>query len=214
MRKKPKKPKLAKPILFLLEDSQELAAQVECLAKRLGWRVLAARSLKQAKEEARKACRNGAPAITAAMLDLMIPAPEQDLIEINDLLAKRGIEGEKLTKRGPKNETSLLEKRVANARMDKIDEQIMKRILDDGGIEFLRSNEGKTLLARGCVALAIFTARRIDSVPKRGDETIGAAVREALGREPDAWFDKPVSPLDLEQWLEEVKEQGANGVEE
>ncbi len=191
-----------KPTLFLLEDNAKLAKDVTKLAQRIGYDVISARSL----EEAQRHCESHSTTITVSLIDLMLPKTDEILGEVDDLLERRVKAGEKLTKRPRRGESDSEEKQRANDDMDGIDKQIRERIVDDAGIQFIQSDCGKKMLRRNGVTVAIFTARRADHVngPQGGDGTLEAAVQNALEREPDVWFEKPVSPIDLEQWLEDL----------
>jgi hypothetical protein len=49
--------------------------------------------------------------------------------------------------------------------------------------------------------VAVFSARREGTKTPNERQELMAAVNKALGREPEAWFDKPIDALELESWL-------------
>lgn len=186
-----------KPTLFLLEDSKDLFDRVIRLAKRMGWQVIAARSL----EEAKQICSDNAARVDVALIDLMVPSSEKELTKVDAFLKQRSDQGDIKTNR----KSSLEEKLNADAQMDIIDKQIMSLILDDGGIQFLKFASDKNLFDNARISVAVFTARRSDKEMTPSLEKLESAVKAALGQPPHMWFDKPVNPLDLEAWLDEQK---------
>jgi CheY-like chemotaxis protein len=210
---------MPQPTVFLLEDNRSLADKLGRMATRLGWRVVRARSL----EEACRVCADPALKFDAALIDLMIPETDADLEAVDRLLDERNEKSIIVASRtatGP-------EKEMAGLRIDAIDREIARLIVDDGGIRFLSSPEGHRLLPRPGPGVAVFSARlqktSDDSAPpppprpgpavavfsarREGTKTpnerqeLMAAVNKALGREPEAWFDKPIDALELESWL-------------
>jgi CheY-like chemotaxis protein len=189
---------IKQPVLFLLEDNAHLTNQVTRLAARMGFQVFSARSLKEATALFEKRRSE----IDALMIDLMVPQDAEDLTLVDKLLTKREAASKIITSRTSTDD----EKKEADSHIDGIDAGIQKLILDDGGIQFLRTDGlGKTLDNR--VVVAIFTARRGDVIanPAEGKETVKAAVNSAMGRDPNNWFEKPIPPDDLEIWLEDIK---------
>jgi hypothetical protein len=187
------------PTLFLLEDSLDLTSKLSRIATRLGWTVIAARSLAQAE----KLCAETTLYVDAMMLDLMVPETDECLTEVDRLLDERAQLGETLTKRGQRHdEIEALHRKEAELRINQIDQQIMENIIDDAGIRFLRTPHGMKIFCNRSIAVAIFTARREESFSDNTNETLRSAVSRALGREPEIWFEKPVPPRELEDWLE------------
>ena len=190
---------MSDPKLFLLEDSQDLRDGVIRLADRLRWQVISAKSI----QEAETICSGDNLQIDVALIDLMLPRTDDDLTELNKRLQQREIQNGKLIVKGASQEDKL----EALARLDAIDNVIMELIADEGGIEFLNTECWKKQFRDKQIPVAIFTARRADLESKMAQEKLKDRVSNALGQTLVTWFEKPVDPLDLEDWLKEQKKQ-------
>src|SRR4051794_24734189 len=129
---------MSKPVLFLLEDNRSLVDRLVRMAKRLGWEVITARSLQAARE----ACQKTPDLkVETALIDLMIPATNAELARADELLGLRNAKSAAATDRA----ATANDREVAIGEIDRIDRQIEELILDDGGIRFIDSDEGRRL---------------------------------------------------------------------
>lgn len=191
--------KKTKPKLFLLDDSSDLVAQVSRIADRLGWEIHCAHSV----EGAVKLAKRVGGKVDVALIDLMIPETENELECVNKLLEQRNKESRIITQRGQKAGSDEQGRQAARLKLDVIDKSIMELIADDGGVRFLNKNNGGNFFSKPGVKVAIFSARRPDLPMEGNGKTLKAFVADALGKDPEEWFEKPVSPFDFEQWLAE-----------
>lgn len=183
----------SEPAFFLLDDSLTLQAMISLMAKRFGWSLLSARSV----EDAQKMCGRDNFFVRAAMIDLMIPQKNAFLKDIDALIAKGDVLRGEITRRGATAEERL-EKEL---RLDAIDAQLQQLVDDEGGISFLSSEEGQKLCNFPVIKIAIFSSRRPDFVLTGKTIDLQTCVSNAVGRPADEWFEKPVPPVDLEEWL-------------
>ena len=195
------------PVLFLLEDSLPLANMVCRIANRLGWTVVCARSLEEATEK----CSDGGLRVDAALIDLMIPETKIDLRKVDDLLAQRN-EQSMIVSRSTKKSDLSPDKQNAIARLDILDKEIAKFIAVEGGVKFLHSDEAKSVLPKDKTTVAFFSARRQSTKTATEREQLIETVKDALGRDPAMWFDKPICSLDLEDWLAKCLAESINPI--
>ncbi len=167
------------PLLFVLEDDVDLAAELDRLGTGAGWRVRVVGSV----EKALLVARGEAKAIRLALIDLMVPLYEEDLVLSRKMHMRRrrlvASMGECLDRVGRSDLSAKRTKLVG------IDHSLSELIVEDGGLLFLEEVAGRGWLDSW--KYAIFSAT--DSV-KRERELEQRGVRkcgEYLG-----WIPKPV----------------------
>ena len=121
------------PLLLLLEDDDYCAKEYEKVAKDLGWEVVKARHLKGVEALAKK--RKGQ--IRFAVVDLMIPANQKNLEDVELWLTKKEEVRKRRTTRANPTKLDANELRTAFKELDRIEQELRKLILLDGGIQFL-----------------------------------------------------------------------------
>lgn len=192
------------PNLFLLDDSKEIQGAVVSMAKRCEWDVVPARCLSEA-EEIWKHKPDFLP--DAAMIDLMIPRLKVDLDRVDSLLEQR-IQHSLLLTRRARTDDDKTKHENSKMLLEQIDKQIMPLICDDGGIQFLGSHTGKRVANLLGPKLAIFSARRPNTVPTGKDDDLRTMVSIEINRTDFEWFEKPVPIPDLEDWLTKIASKG------
>lgn len=190
-----------KPQLFALDDSIEMQDMIRGAAQRVGWEVVPARSL----EEARACCAKNGGNYDGALIDLMIPLTNANLEKVDPLLERRNTLSLEITKRA-RTDDDIQRRDAAKRELDDIDRLIMPLVADDGGIQFLQSETGKALAERVGGKLAIFSARRPNVKLGGNGDTLIDQCKSAIDRTEVEWFEKPVRVLDLEVWLREIIE--------
>jgi len=182
--------------IFLLDDSKEMQSMLSELVQSVGGRLLTARS----RDEAMLLVRTHHTEIHVAIIDLMIPIDDDSVREVDRLMDTRNSLCMDVTARGMSPEIANRREK-AKIELDSIDKQIVELTDFDGGIDFLESAEGRELVQVIGDRLAIFSARRSDIPVNGSDETLRATVSRILGKEPVPWFEKPVYPEELLEWL-------------
>lgn len=193
---------MSKPKLFLLDDSREMQETVASVAERCGWEVVPARCLEGAKTKVKESGFR----VDAALIDLMIPLNDQNLITIDKLLEERNTLCEMMVKiRRSKTPQDIQKQQDAKMTLEQLDQRIMPLVIDDGGIQFLKAEEGKKLIQQVGNCLGIFSARRPDVISEGQSLTLCETIKGVLNSKDLEWFEKPVPILDLEAWLDELR---------
>ena len=179
------------PTLFVLEDSEELLADVLEVAKQQNWRTISSNCIDTAISE--MAACSGA-GINAMLLDIMLPKSLVGFNQVTTLSNERVEKSLALAScRNPEARNSIL------TELRRLDKEIRTHIVLDGGVRFLEEVSAKGLL-KAYTKVAMFSALRPDAASD-DNTTYGSRVRQALGTVESKWFQKPVDPMEIEDWL-------------
>jgi len=187
--------------VFLLDDSKEMQSMISELVESVGGTLLTARS----RDEAIVLMRTPHTEIHGAIVDLMIPIDENRVQEVDRLMVARNSLCMDITARGSSAEIASRREK-AKIELENIDKQIVELTDFDGGIDFLVSPEGKQLARIVGDRLAIFSARRADIPVHGSNEPLRVTILKVLGRESVLWFEKPVYPEELLEWIRNIRD--------
>jgi CheY-like chemotaxis protein len=170
------------PLLFLLEDDEERATQLEKQALKFGWQVAKAGSLECALRIARKKHAE----IKLALIDIMVPELETDLTDLRDFKRRRRELAGPILKAHTDPLSNLTELRQIDAELSAIDTAMRLCIVENGGAMFLQEAAGERWLQNW--HYAIFSAvsqKNIESELKN----------HGLCKDPNylGWIEKPAS---------------------
>lgn len=181
------------PTLFVLEDSLELLTEVDTIVQSLErkWNVNSFKCYDSAMEEMRRCHGNG---YSALLLDIMLPRTQSDFDEVTKFSERRISKSLALT-----DTKNAEERKSILSELRTIDSSIRKKIMLDGGVQFLEQVKAEKLLSDS-VNVAYFSALRLDTVCDNG-KTLGGRVNALLGHTPFKWFNKPVDPQIIAEWL-------------
>ena len=182
------------PILFHLEDNDDLAHEIKAVAEPLGYQVRRACCVEEAEAWARN---HGWENVRAVLIDLMLPRTKEDYEAVKVLLARRWKQVRRVTE--PKATPNA--RQEANDEIYAIDRRIQNLIIDAGGIRFLDWVKlHHKFPSKPPTPVAIFSA-----LPSKDSEgALEHQVRDALGTNYAKWFEKPADPDEIEVWLQNM----------
>ncbi len=180
-----------RPVLFVLEDDETCASEWKQLADEKGWRTIVAGSVEGALDLGKAKART----VDLALIDLMVPLYEEDLVRVRELQAERRELTRPIIKVHEKTKQNVGTVRHLDAELIRIDSSLRELIVEDGGLLFLEEVAGRGWLDswKYVVFSATDQARREPELEKRGVRKHG----RYLG-----WYGKPIDPEAIAKLLD------------
>ena len=181
-----------KRCLFIVEDNEELVAEITELAEEEEWDVQFARCVEDGIAHVKTLSINTQLQTILVLIDLMLPKSKSDLEKLDEIMKQREqIIIARLTSSGS---TDLTAKVVDDARreLDKIDKEIRELTPMDSGIEFL-NNVRKEITEW---KIAVFSARNPDHLKDKIHDIVGDRLVD--------WLQKPITPDRVINLLQKV----------
>ncbi|HWA27443.1 MAG TPA: hypothetical protein VG734_17440 [Lacunisphaera sp.] len=183
---------LKRPLLLLLEDDENRAAQLSQQAENVGWRVEVAGSI----EAALKAARDHHADIKMTIVDVMVPELDEDLEVLRTYQRKVKELIAPILKEYQETRADLERRMDLDANRESLDVAMRSLVVADGGFLFLEEAKGEGWLANW--SYAIFSATN-------GPDGMERLRQIELAKDNDGkwigWLSKPMDPDVIETML-------------